>query len=39
MVAELQDTLYGDELNGAFVLKTLRDAASHIRSCQWLAGS
>lgn len=36
VVGEVEDTVFADRFNRAFVLETLADAASHIRSCQWL---
>jgi len=36
MVGELEDTLFADGFNRAFIMETISDAQSHIRSCQWL---
>lgn len=36
MVGEVEDTVFADAFNRDFVLRVLSDAASHIRSCQWL---
>lgn len=36
VVGEVEDTVFADSFNRRFVLATLSDAASHIRSCQWL---
>lgn len=40
VVGEIEDTVFADSFNRAFVIRTLRDAAAHIRSCQlWHAES
>lgn len=36
MVAEVEDTLFASVYNAQYVIKTICDAKSHIRSCQWL---
>lgn len=40
MVAEVEGTVFADSFNRPFVMKTMIDAASHIRSCQgWHVGN
>lgn len=39
MVGEIEDTVFADAFNRGFVIRVLLDAASHVRSCQWLGAS
>lgn len=39
IVAEMEHTVFAAPWDTVYLMRTLSDAASHIRSCQWLGGS